>query len=68
MERCCGQAVMVHADHVNLWWGVEPLIPPLKHTNEFYFHVRPMPTRRKCIGRILIPAKMAQLAKSLSLE
>ncbi len=30
MERCCGQAAMVHADHVNLWWGVELLIPLLK--------------------------------------
>jgi hypothetical protein len=51
MERCCGQATMVHADHVNSWWGVEILIPLLKHTNEFYFvlkfHVRPMPTRGK---------------------
>jgi hypothetical protein len=37
MERCCGQAAMVCADHVNLWWGVELLIPLLKHTNEFYF-------------------------------
>ena len=32
MERCCGQVAMVHADHVNLWWGVEILIPLLKHT------------------------------------
>jgi hypothetical protein len=42
MERCCGQAAMVHADHVNLWWGVELLIliPLLKHTNEFYFCVK----------------------------
>ena len=31
MERCCGQAAMVHADHVNSWWGVELLIPLLKH-------------------------------------
>jgi hypothetical protein len=23
MRRCCGQATMVHAGHVNLWWGVE---------------------------------------------
>ena len=40
MECCCGQAAMVHADHVNLWWGVELLIPLLKHTNEFYFCVK----------------------------
>ena len=51
MERCCGQATMVHADHVvNSWWGVELLIPPLKHTKYFYFcelsmWCRPMPTR-----------------------
>ncbi len=32
MERCCGQATMVHADHVNSWWGVELRIPLLKHT------------------------------------
>jgi hypothetical protein len=31
---------MVHADHVNSWWGVELLIPLLKHTNEFYFCVK----------------------------
>jgi hypothetical protein len=35
MERCHGQAVMVRADHVNLWWEVELLIPLLKHTNKF---------------------------------
>ncbi len=40
MERCCGQAAMVHADHVNSWWGIELLIPLLKHTNEFYFCVK----------------------------
>ena len=40
MERCCGQAAMVHADHVNSWWGVELLIPLLKHTTEFYFCVK----------------------------
>ena len=40
MEHCCGQAIMVHADHVNLWWGVELLIPLLKQTNEFYFCVK----------------------------
>ncbi len=40
MERCCGQAAMVHADHVNSWWGVELLIPLLKHTNECYFCVK----------------------------
>ncbi len=28
---------MVHADHVNLWWGVELLIPLLKHTKYYYF-------------------------------
>ncbi len=52
MERCCGQAAMVHADHVNSWWGVELLIPLLKHTKYYYFCVksmcRPMPTRGKC--------------------
>ena len=37
MERCHGQAVMVRVDHVNSWWGVELLIPLLKHTNKFYF-------------------------------
>jgi hypothetical protein len=37
MEPCCGQAAMVRADHVNLWWGVELLIPLFKHSNEFYF-------------------------------
>ena len=35
MERCCGQAAMVHGDHVNSWWGVELLIPLLKNANEF---------------------------------
>jgi hypothetical protein len=40
MDRCCGQATMVHADHVNSWWGVELLIPQLKHINEFYFCVK----------------------------
>jgi hypothetical protein len=51
MERCRGQAAMVHADHVNSWWGVELLIPLLKHTNYYYFcelsMCRPMPTRGK---------------------
>ncbi len=42
MERCCGQAAMVHADHVNLWWGVELLIPLLKHTKYYYFCVKSM--------------------------
>ncbi len=28
---------MVHADHVNSWWGVELLIPLLKHTKYYYF-------------------------------
>jgi hypothetical protein len=37
MERCCGQAAMVHADHVNSWWGVELLIPLLKHTKYYFF-------------------------------
>ena len=37
MERCCGQAAMVHADHVNSWWGVELRIPLLKHTKYYYF-------------------------------
>ncbi len=53
MERCCGQAAMVHADHVNSWWGVELLIPLLKHTKYYYFCVksmcRPMPTRGKFV-------------------
>jgi hypothetical protein len=40
---------MVHADHVNSWWGVELLIPLLKHTKYYYFCElsmirRPMPT------------------------
>jgi len=51
MERCCGQAAMVHADHANSWWGVELLIPLLKHIKYYYFCVksmcRPMPTRGK---------------------
>ena len=37
MEDCCGQAAMVHADHVNSWWGVELRIPLLKHTKYYYF-------------------------------
>jgi hypothetical protein len=45
MERCCGQAAMVHADHVNSWWGVEILIPLLNHTKYFYFCVNP------CVNR-----------------
>jgi hypothetical protein len=51
MERCCGQAAMVHADHVNSWWGVELLTPLLKHTKYYYFcelsmcMCRPIPTR-----------------------
>jgi hypothetical protein len=36
MERCCGQAAMVYADHVNWWWGFELLIPLLKHTKYFF--------------------------------
>jgi hypothetical protein len=40
MEHCCGQAAMVHADHVNSWWGVELLVPLLKYTNEFYFALK----------------------------
>jgi len=51
MEHCCGQAVMVHADHANSWWGVELLIALLKHTKYYYFcelsMCRPMPTRGK---------------------
>ena len=56
MERCCGQAAMVHADHVNSWWGVELLIliPLLKHTKYYYFcelsMCRPMPTWGKWRG------------------
>jgi hypothetical protein len=37
MDCCHGQAIMVRVDHVNSWWGVELLIPQLKHTNELYF-------------------------------
>jgi hypothetical protein len=37
MERCCGQAAMVCANHVISWLGVELLKPLLRHTNEFYF-------------------------------
>ncbi len=37
MVHCRGQTAMVCADHINLWWGLELLIPLLKHTNEFYF-------------------------------
>jgi hypothetical protein len=37
MERCRGQAAMVCVDHVNSGWGVELLIPLLRHKNEFYF-------------------------------
>jgi hypothetical protein len=37
MERCCGQAAMVHADYVNSWWRVELRIPLLKHTKYYYF-------------------------------
>ena len=44
MELCCGQ-------DVNLWWGVELLIPLLKHTKYYYFCVksicRQMPTQGK---------------------
>jgi hypothetical protein len=36
-ERYHGQAAMVCADLINLWWGVELLVPLLKHTNDFYF-------------------------------
>ena len=57
MERCCGQAAMVHADHVNSWWGVELLIPLLKHTKYYYFcelsMCRPMPTRGKLLKWIV---------------
>jgi hypothetical protein len=35
IECCYGQAAMVPADHLNLWWGVELIIPLLKHTNDF---------------------------------
>ena len=37
MERYCGQAAMVHADHVNSWWGVELLIPLLIILNTIIF-------------------------------
>jgi hypothetical protein len=37
MERCCEQAPMVHADHVNSWWGVELLIPLLNILNTIIF-------------------------------
>jgi len=58
MERCCGQAAMVHADLVNSWWGVELLIPLLKHTKYYYFCElsmrRPMSTRGKVILEVTI--------------
>ena len=54
MKHYCGQAAMVHADHVDLWWGVETLIPLLKHIKYFYFCVksmcRLMPTQGKWVG------------------
>jgi hypothetical protein len=37
MKRCRGQAAMVLADHVNLWWGVELLIPLLNILNTIIF-------------------------------
>ncbi len=42
MERCCGQAAMVHADHVNSWWGIELRIPLLKHSKYYCFCVKSM--------------------------
>ena len=58
MERCCGQAAMVHADHVNSWWGVELLIPLLKHTKYYYFcelfMCRPMPTRGIDLQKVVV--------------
>jgi hypothetical protein len=58
MERCCGQAAMVHEDHVNLWWGVELLIPLLKHTKYYYFcelsMCRPMPTRGIDLQKVVV--------------
>jgi hypothetical protein len=51
MERCHGQAAMVHADHINLWLRVWLLGSLLKHTKYYYFceesMCRPMPTRGK---------------------
>jgi hypothetical protein len=54
-ELPCSAAVgrppwfMVHTGHVNSWWGVELLIPLLKHAEYYYFcelsMCRPMPTR-----------------------
>ncbi len=62
MERCCGQAAMVHADNINSWWEVELLIPLLKHTKYYYFCVksmcRPMPTRGKLIIFVLFCIKL----------
>jgi hypothetical protein len=65
MEHCRGQAAMVYADHVNLWWGVELLIPLLKHTKYYYFCVksmcRPMPTQGKfCLLMYLRKALLDQ--------
>ena len=58
MERCCGQAAMVHADHVSSWWGVELLIHLLIHTKYFYFCVKsmcqPMPTLLPTRGKSFI--------------
>ena len=40
MECCCGQAAMVHADHVNLWCKVELLIPLLNGPSTHLIDVR----------------------------
>ncbi len=53
-----GKAAMVHVDHLNSWWGVDLLIPMLKHTNEFYFvwkfHVWPMSTPGRYYNKCVI--------------
>ncbi len=71
MERCRGQAAMVHADHVNSWWGVELLIPLLKHTEYYYFCVksmcRPMPTRGKSHHIAFLNAKVHCITSQIAL-
>jgi hypothetical protein len=54
MERCRGQAAMVHANHINSWLRIRLLVPLLKHTKYYYFceesMCRPMPAQGKCLG------------------
>jgi hypothetical protein len=69
MERCRGQAAMVHADHVVSWWGVELLIPLLKHTKYYYFCVKsmcgPMPTRGKKVKKIHLQTEKNDLQEKI---